>query len=156
MEVPRNPKHALAIDKAEGNKEWQNSIKLELDQILGYEVFKILEPSDPTPLGYKRIPYHIVHDVKFDGRKKSRLVAGGHMSPNVSKEEAFSGVVSMESVRLGFILAKLNDLQVCTGDVGNAFLYGTTKEKVFIIAGPEFGPDLEGKRLIIDKFLYGL
>ena len=31
-----------------------------------------------------------------------------------------------------------------------------TWEKVYIIAGPEFGPELEGKRLIIDKPLYGL
>ena len=36
------------------------------------------------------------------------------------------------------------------------FLYGKTREKVFIVAGPEFGPDLAGKRLIIDKALYGL
>jgi hypothetical protein len=40
--------------------------------------------------------------------------------------------------------------------VGNAFLYGTTCELVYIVAGPEFGPELEGKRLIIDKALYGL
>ena len=62
----------------------------------------------------------------------------------------------MEAVRLGFILAHLNGLQVCAGDIGNAFLNGTTREKVFIIAGPEFGPDIEGKRLLIDKSLYGL
>jgi hypothetical protein len=62
----------------------------------------------------------------------------------------------MEAVRLGFILAKLNGLLVCAGDVGNAFLYGKTREKVFIIAGPEFGPELMGKRLIVDKSLYGL
>ena len=62
----------------------------------------------------------------------------------------------MEAVRLGFIMAKLNGLLVCAGDVGNAFLYGKTREKVFIIAGPEFGPELMGKRLIVDKSLYGL
>jgi hypothetical protein len=38
----------------------------------------------------------------------------------------------------------------------NAFLYGKTKEKVYITAGPEFGVDLHGKNLIIDKSLYGL
>ena len=47
-------------------------------------------------------------------------------------------------------------MSCCAGDVGNAFLYGKTKEKVYIIAGPEFGPDLEGKTLIIHKSLYGL
>jgi hypothetical protein len=62
----------------------------------------------------------------------------------------------MEAVRLGFFLARLNDLQVCAGDVGNAFLNAHTREKVFIIAGPEFGPELEGKRLMVDRSLYGL
>ena len=108
------------------------------------------------PRGFKRIPYHMVHDVKFDGHLKSRLVAAGNRTPEVPREEVFSGVVSMEAVRLGFIMAQLNGLLVCAGDVGNAFLYGKTREKVFIVAGPEFGPDLAGKRLIIDKALYGL
>jgi len=45
---------------------------------------------------------------------------------------------------------------VCAGDIGNAYLYGKTREKVFIVAGPEFGPELEGKRLIVDKAFYGL
>jgi hypothetical protein len=31
-----------------------------------------------------------------------------------------------------------------------------TKEKVYITAGPEFGANLHGKNLIIDKSLYGL
>jgi hypothetical protein len=35
----------------------------------------------------------------------------------------------------------------------NAFLYGKTKEKVYITAGPEFGTNLHGKNLIIDPLL---
>ena len=62
----------------------------------------------------------------------------------------------METVRICFTLAKLNELDVCAGDIGNAYLYGKTKEKVYIIAGPEFGVKLLGKKLIIDKALYGL
>ena len=46
-------------------------------------------------------------------------------------------------------------MQVCVGDIGNAYLNAKTDEKLFIIAGPEFGPELAGKRLIIDKALYG-
>jgi Reverse transcriptase (RNA-dependent DNA polymerase) len=61
----------------------------------------------------------------------------------------------MEAVRLGFILARLNGLMVCAGDVGNAFLYGKTREKVYVIAGEEFGVH-KGKRMIIDRSLYGL
>ena len=100
VEVPRNPKHALELDKEKGNNGWGESTKKELDQILNYEVFKVLPEGQPIPKGYKKIPYHIVYDVKFDGRLKSRLVAGGHRSPPVPREEVFSGVVSMEAVRL--------------------------------------------------------
>jgi hypothetical protein len=35
-------------------------------------------------------------------------------------------------------------------------LFGKTKEKVYITAGPEFGASLHGNSLIIDKSLYGL
>ena len=42
------------------------------------------------------------------------------------------------------------------GDIGNAYLYGRTKKKVYVIAGPESGKALQGKRLIIVKALYGL
>ena len=40
--------------------------------------------------------------------------------------------------------------------MGNAFLNGWTKEKVLIIAGPEFGPELEERILIVVRSLYGL
>ena len=73
-----------------------------------------------------------------------------------STEDIFSGVVTMETVRIHFTIAKLNGLDVCAGDIGNAYLYGMTKEKVYIIARPEFGKKLPGEKLIIDKALYGL
>jgi hypothetical protein len=40
-------------------------------------------------------------------------------------------------------------------DVGNVYLETKTKEKVHIVAGPEFG-SLDGHTLLIDKALYGL
>ena len=116
-----------------------------INQLHEYNTFKVLNDSEMIPEGYKFIPYHYIYDVKFDGRRKGRLVAGGHMTDPTS-EEVFSGVVGMESVRICFVLAKLNELDVCAGDIGNAFLYGKTKEKVFIIASPEFGPELQGRK----------
>jgi hypothetical protein len=156
IEASRNPRHALELDKLRGDNGWGKSIKLELDQLMSYKVFIVVPDGQPMPPGYKRIPYHIVHNVKFDLRLKSCLVAGGHRTDAVPKEDSFSGVVSMDAMRLGFMIAKMNGLSVCAGDVGNAFLYGKTQEQVYIIAGPKFGPELCGKRLIIDKSLYGL
>jgi len=156
VEVPANVKHALQLDQENGNTGWKEAIALEIKQLNDYQTFIVVPDNQPMPRGYKRIPHHIVFDVKFDGRLKARLVAGGHRTPDVPKDESFSTVVSMEAVRLGFILSHMQGKLVCAGDVGNAYLYSRTREKVYIVAGPEFGPELEGKRLIVDKALYGL
>jgi hypothetical protein len=72
------------------------------------------------------------------------------------KVDIYSGVVYMDTVRIGVFLGELYGLSCRACDIGNAFLYGKTKEKVYIIAGPEFGASLHGKNLIIDTPLYGL
>ena len=41
------------------------------------------------------------------------------------------------------------------GDISFAYLNSWTKELLYTRAGPEFGPELEGKILIIQKALYG-
>lgn len=120
-----------------------------------HSTFIVLEENEPIPQGYKQIPYHFVFDSKFDGRRKARLVAGGHRTPVISKEESYSGVVSMETIRVAFVLAALNDLEICATDISTAFLYDKTREKVLICAGPEFGKNT-GKVHLIDKGLYGL
>ena len=154
-EVARSPKHALELDLKEANDLWKQALQAELDQINEYKTFRVLKDDEPTPAGYKRIPYHFVFDVKIDGQRKACLVAGGHRT-DPPKEDTYSGVVSLEAIRMGFIMAQILGLLVCAGDVGNAFLYGRTKEMVYVIAGPEFGPSLVGKRMIIFKSLYGL
>jgi hypothetical protein len=52
-------------------------------------------------------------------------------------------------------LSELNGMELWATDIGNAYLEAYTAEKLFIVAGPEFG-DLEGHMLIISKALYGL
>ena len=56
---------------------------------------------------------------------------------------------------MGFLLANMNGLKVCAADISSAYLYAKTREKHYIIAGPEFG-ELEGKKLVINHSLYGL
>jgi hypothetical protein len=94
-------------------------------------------------------------DVKYDLRHKVRLVAGANWTVN-DKEDIYSGVVRMDTVRIGFFLGELYGFSCCACNIGNAFLYEKTKEKVYITAGPEFGVNLHGKNLLIDKSLYGL
>ena len=75
--VPYSVKNALNIDTANGNNEWRKAMDTELDQIKNYETFQTIE-NDILPEEYKRIPYQMIFDVKFDLQKKARLVAGGH------------------------------------------------------------------------------
>ena len=56
------------------------------------------------------------------------------------KEDVYSGVVSLDTIRLAFVIAEMNGLKACVADIGNAYLYSRNKEKVYIIAGKEFGP----------------
>lgn len=67
----------------------------------------------------------------------------------------YASVVSRDTVRIALTLAALNDCEVLCADVQNAYLNAPPKEKVWIVAGPEFGVH-EGKTVVIVRALYGL
>ena len=99
---------------------------------------------------------HWVFACKHGRHHKARLVAGGHLAPDPI-DSMYSGVVSTRSLRLSIFLAKLNNMKVGGGGggIGNACLKATTKETLYIVAGPEF-EELQGHILVIHKALYGL
>ena len=153
VEVPKNTKHALTLDRLNDNSLWKATTDKELAEINMHKTFRVTTKEDDLT-GFKRLPYHIIFDCKFDGHCKARLVVqGNHSDP--PKEDIYSGVVNMDSVRLAFQIAAMNNLSVCAADVSTAFLYGKSREKVYINAGKEFG-ELEGQTLIVDKGIYGL
>jgi len=155
VQVPTNTRHAIYLDQIANNKLWQEAIDTELASINGFKTFRFLDEGEKIPPGYARIPYHLIYDVKFDGRRKCRLVCGGHRTPDVPPEEVYSGVVSMDTIRMAFVLAAANGLDVCAADISTAFLYGRTREKVYIVCGEEFG-EHAGKKAIVDGSCYGL
>jgi hypothetical protein len=100
------------------------------------------------------IDVHMVFDFKPDFARKARLVAGGHMTdPPACITNA--SVVSQESVRIAFLIAALNDLDVLSADIGNAYLNARAREKIYVICGPEFGDQNIGRKAIIVRALYG-
>ena len=152
--VPRNHEQAVELDKRNGNTKWQDAEALEISQHAEYETFFDKGKDALPPPGYKKITCHMVYNVKHDGRHKARLVAGGHLT-DTPVESVYSSVVSLKGLRLVIFLAELNDLEVWSTDIGNAYLEAKTKEKVYIVAGPEFG-DKQGHILVFNKALYGL
>ena len=140
FEVPRTYDQAIRIDEKNGNTLWGDAVILELKQIDEYDTFidkghhtKINSPSE-----YNKIRVHLIFDVKHDGRHKARLVADGHLT-DVPLESVYSGVVSLRGYRIVLFLAERNQLELWSTAIGNAYLEAFTSEKVFIIAGPEFG-----------------
>ena len=85
---------------------------------------------------YKKITVHLVFACKRDGRRKARLFAGGHLT-DTPINSVYSSVVSLRAIRLLTVLSELNGMEVWCTDIGNAYLESYTKEKVYIVAGPE-------------------
>ena len=155
-EVPRTYDQAMRLDERNKNTLWKDAVSLEFAQINEYDTFidKGHHTKVKPPSGYKKIRVHLVFDVKHDGRHKARLVADGHLT-DIPLDSVYSGVVSLRGFRLVLFISELNGLQLWATDIGNAYLEAFTSEKVYIIAGPEFG-SLHGHILIINKALYGL
>jgi hypothetical protein len=93
--------------------------------------------------------------VKVDFTRKARYVGGGHVTKPPTTQ-TYSIVVSRESVRIAFLYASLNDLNIMLSDVQGAYLNAPCKEKVYTRCNLEFGTKNIGKIAVIIKALYGL
>ena len=152
FEVPKTVEDALRIDKEHGDDRWAKAIKKETDKV--QVAFDILPRGQKAPVGYSRIGVHLIFDVKMENFQfKARLVANGNET-GPPANLTYASVVSRESVRIGLTLAALNDLEVKTSDIENAYLTAPTDERLYAVLGPEFGED-EGKIAVIVRALYG-
>ena len=61
----------------------------------------------------------------------------------------------LDTIKMVFLAAQQMGLKCIAGDITLEYIQAHTKEKVYTIAGPEFG-DLEGRVLLLAKALYGL
>lgn len=144
---------------------WRCAIEKEMSKIRGMGAFERYDKATPDDLrkgraklpGYTEIGCHMVFDIKMDGKftRKARFVANGNQTADISPALTYSSVVSRESVRIAFLHAALNDLDVLGCDVSNAYLNAPCREKIWVRAGPEFGTD-QGSVMLIRKALYGL
>ena len=126
VRVPKSYAEALEIDRINGDRGWHEATMKELNQIEDYETFKVWHGAQP-PKGYVKIRCHLVFDVKYDGRKKARLVAAGNLTPEAD-DTHYAGIASLITVRICLFLAMLNELEICATDIGNAYLEALTKK----------------------------
>lgn len=157
--LPRTVEEAFQLDEKNGDSLWRQAIEKEMTNVrIAFDEFKegTMEEIKARKklVGYQCIKCHMIFDVKMDLTRKARFVAGGHMTAPPDSL-TYSSVVSRESVRVAFLMASLHGLQVCVADVTNAYLNALCREKIYCIAGPEFGSD-QGKIMLINRALYGL
>lgn len=153
VRIPRSIKEAYELDKSNNNSLWRDAIEKEMQNVS--IAFEVMEDDEVLPKGYKPASCHIIFDVKMDFTRKARYVMDGHRTPDPDGS-TYAGVVSRESIRIALTYAALNDLNICAGDILNAYLQAPSSEKYYIPkCGVEFGLENVGKRAKIVRALYG-
>eukprot|EP00978_Attheya_sp_CCMP212_P034405 scaffold143909_cov63-Attheya_sp.AAC.1 len=151
--MPHSVDEALRLDRENDNDLWTKAIEKEMKNVrVAFE----FHPKGEIPVGHKPVGVHWVFDIKLGTlQRKARLVGNGNET-EVPKEITFSSVVSRESVRLFFLIAALNDLEVLSADIQNAYINATTNERIYVKAvDAAFGSDAGRPRKIV-RALYGL
>ena len=144
IKVPNSVEEALKLDHENGNDLWKRAIEKEIGNVR--IAFRLMEEDEKLPVGSKEIPYHIILDIKFDLTRKACLVAGGHRNKDAPAFTTFSTVASRDSVRLIFLIAALNNLDLLSADIDNAYLNAKCRERVHVKCGAElFGQENKGK-----------
>ena len=147
-------KDAIRKDQENDNTLWQDAIALEMKNVrIAFEVFE----GDTAELkDYEHISGHLIFDIKLGENfsRKARFVADGYKA-STPNTVTYSSVASKDSIRLFLLVVALNDIEVQSADVQNAFLTAPVLEKMWMVAGPEFGPE-QGKNMIVVRALYVL
>jgi Reverse transcriptase (RNA-dependent DNA polymerase) len=163
--LPKSVKEAFEIDREEGNSLWRDAIEKEMRNVRpAFRRWVRNQTGTGTVeearsncylVGLQEIKCHKVFDIKVENLvRKARFVAGGHTT-DTRASMTYSSVVARDSVRIAFLLAAVEGLEVWAADVSNAYLIADCREKIWTVAGPEFG-EAEGQVLVITKALYGL
>ena len=161
IRIPKSVAEVLRFNKEDGTDLWSSAIQKEMTKAkVAYAVVDGVTPemvrSNQVPQlrGFQEIKCHIIFDVKMDFTRKARFVAGGHLT-EAPNSLTYSSVVSRDSVKIAFLIAALNDLDVMTCDIGNAYLNAKCRENIWFVAGPECG-DIQGTPCKLVRALYGL
>ena len=155
IRIPKSAEEANKVDNQNGNTLWCDAICKEIRSVRSaFDVFE--GTKDQLPVGYQFMKCHMIFDVKFgeNFRRKVQLVEGGHMTETPATL-TYSSVVSCESVLIALTLAALNDLQMMSCDIQNAYMTAYCWEKIWTSAGPEFGSE-QGNIMFVRKALYWL
>jgi hypothetical protein len=159
--LPHSVEEALEIDRQTGTDHWQRALNKEMSKVkVAWNARDDITPNDiqsgkvKNMTRFQEIGCHIVFDIKMDFTRKARFCTGGHTT-NTPSAMTYSSVVLRDSVRIRFMLAALNGLDVMACDLENAYLNAPCVEKIWFKGGLECGSN-KGKGCVVVHALYGL
>ena len=80
MEIPTSTTDAYDKDRENGNTVWRDAIKREMENVS--VAFEILEDGKIPSAAHKKVPFHIIYDIKMDFTSKARFLEEGCRTPN--------------------------------------------------------------------------
>jgi hypothetical protein len=159
--LPKTVKEVLEVERVTNTDCWRKAVNKEMAKVKiawathdGHTPQQMREGKVPQFIGFQEIGCHIVFDIKINFTWKARFVTGGHTTTAPSPMTYSSGV-SHDSVRLAFLIATLNDIDIMSCDLENAYLNTPCREKIWFEGGIECGED-QGKVYVVVCSLYGL
>ena len=123
VRLPKTVDKALKIDRDMGTQFWENALNKEMKKAkVAYTKVDECTPEQaqknqvPELTGFQEISCHIVFDVKMNFTRKAHFVANGStMETPVAL--CYPSVASRDSVRIAFLIAALNDLDIFACDI---------------------------------------
>ena len=86
-------KEAYKLDEINHDHKWSDAIEKEVSLLRDvFDCFKLVENEAELTDEYQKIPLLWTFAVKYDLRRRARLVAGGHVTDDI-KDDMYSGVV---------------------------------------------------------------
>ena len=142
------------MDQLHNDNFWANAIAKEIKNLEKLHTFKYYSPNKRFRKedDWQYAPSQMIYEVKQqDLRRKARLVIGGHVIYS-SMHTTYSSNIQSISVRLIMLIAAKTELNLMAADVANAFVTAPCWEKIWTVAGPEFGPK-QGSVIRINRAL---
>ncbi|CAJ1970505.1 unnamed protein product [Cylindrotheca closterium] len=129
--IPRTVKEALALDDDNGNHFWHEAMEQEIASLIAMNCFDFHSSNYKPGPNSQFAPLRMIFEAMQDGRRKVRLVCGGHLvDPRGISTR--STVVKGVSVHLLDMIANHYGLTIVHGDVGNAFITANCLEGIHL------------------------
>lgn len=149
------PKTYLQIKYRDDRDDWYNAVELEVTDLQRRGTYELVDVTNLPP-NTKVLPSHFVFTLKRDGRKKARLVAGGHKQLHTTISDTSSPTLKTSSLFILLAIGAHYRLDFRIMDIRNAYLWASLPTPIYLRPPAGYNGIPENKLMKLQKSLYGL